>query len=362
MEQILGVRGRSRGQGIRTAQTINSKTQNLKTAIITGIGGQDGAYLAQKLLSEGYKVIGTTRSISTFDNFRLRYLGIADQIILTRLNEINISSAKDLISQYHPTEIYNLAAQSSVAHSFKDPFETIQYNVLSVMSWLQAIMDTAPETRFYQASSSEMFGNIASEKLPLTENVIFHPASPYGISKATAHWLVVNYREAHGLFGANGILFNHESPLRGQGYVIKKVLSHLVAIHRGKKSEPIKMGNLAIKRDWGYAPAYVAAMHKILQQAASDDYLICSGNVMSLDTFISKSCEKLQVDKQRYILSDPLLFRPNELLEIYGDPAKAKNKLQWNYQITNDELIQLLIREEIKFQEWQESKNHNKEI
>ena len=324
----------------------------LKTAIITGIGGQDGAYLAALLIQHGYRVIGTTRSVSAFDDYRLRYLGISDQVTLTRLNEINTASVTDLISLYKPAEIYNLAAQSSVGYSFQEPFETIQYNVMSVMSWLKAIADYAPHIRFYQASSSEMFGNISSDKLPLKENVIFHPASPYGISKAAAHWLVVNYRESHHLYGANGILFNHESPLRGSGYVIKKILSHLVSVHRGQSSAMLKIGNTAIRRDWGYAPHYVEAMHQILQQDTPDDYLICSGNVMSLDEFIDTACKKLTLDRNLYLLSDPSLYRPNDLMEIYGDPTKAREKLGWRHSLSNEALIDKLIEEEVKFQEW----------
>ncbi|MBK7372348.1 MAG: GDP-mannose 4,6-dehydratase [Saprospiraceae bacterium] len=223
----------------------------MKTAIITGIGGQDGAYLAQHLLQQGYRVVGTTRSVATFEDYRLRYLGIHLSVEIIRLREVNISAMADLLFTYQPDEVYNLTAQSSVAASFKDPFDTIEYNVLTVLAWVKAISDYAPHTRFYQASSSEMFGNISPEVLPLKENVIFHPASPYGISKATAHWIAVNYRESHQLYCACGILFNHESPLRGFAYVIKKILSHLVTIHRTGIDRPLLVGNTSIKKRLG---------------------------------------------------------------------------------------------------------------
>lgn len=328
----------------------------MKTAIITGIGGQDGAYLAQHLISLGYRVIGTTRSVAAFDELRLRYLGIADQVQIVRLQEITISTVSDLLFMYKPSEVYNLAAQSSVSASFKEPFQTIEYNVLSVLAWVKSIADHAPETRFYQASSSEMFGNIAEDRLPLRENVIFHPASPYGISKATAHWIAVNFRESHNLFCANGILFNHESCLRGENYVIKKIISHLVRIHRTGIHSPIQVGNTQIRRDWGYAPDYVKAMHLVLQRSLPDDYLICSGNVSSLDEFIQSACDLLQIDKGSTIQHDPSLYRPNELMAIYGDPAKAKSLLGWHYSLSNKELLKKLIEDEIRFQEWREKK------
>lgn len=331
----------------------------MKTAIITGIGGQDGAYLAQHLLQQGYRVVGTTRSVASFDDYRLRYLGIHQSVEVIRLREVNISAMADILFTYQPDEVYNLTAQSSVSASFKDPFDTIEYNVLTVLAWVKAISDYAPHTRFYQASSSEMFGNISPEVLPLKENVIFHPASPYGISKATAHWISVNYRESHHLYCANGILFNHESSLRGFGYVIKKILSHLIRIHRTGIAQPLQVGNTSIKRDWGYAPEYAKAMHLVLQQVASDDYLICSGNVWTLDEFIDAACLRLNLDKDQIIKHDPALFRPNELLAIYGDPTKAKSMLGWQYNISNLQLLDLLIRDEIHFQEWQET-NHSK--
>ncbi len=329
------------------------------TTIITGIGGQDGAYLAKYLISLGYRVTGITRSLSSFQDFRLKYLGILDQVRLIECREMDRESLVRILDEIRPDEVYNLAAQSSVGLSFEQPYATIQFNILSVLSWLEAILETDKSIKFYQASSSEMFGNIDKNKLPLRENLMFHPASPYGISKASAHWLVVNYREARQLFAANGILFNHESVLRGMNYVVKKIINHLVKIHLNYTDQPLSVGNTAIRRDWGYAPYYVEAMHKILQHKVADDFLVCSGNVMSLEDLIDKACSRLSLDRDRYVKTDPALYRPSELFEIYGDPSKARQELGWKYDLSNDELIGKLIEDEMDFIRW-ESANTRK--
>lgn len=328
----------------------------MKTSIITGIAGQDGAYLAKLLLSHGYRVIGLTRSLSGLQDFRLRYLGIFEQVELIEMPELNKDLLIPLLNRIEPDEIYNLAAQSSVGLSFEIPFETIQFNILSVLSWLEAISIVDKKIKFYQASSSEMFGNIKSDQLPLKENLLFHPASPYGISKAAAHWLIINYREAKHLFAANGILFNHESALRGPNYVVKKIVNHLTKIHLGLTGEVLYLGNTSIRRDWGYAPYYIQAMYQILQQDSPDDFLICSGNVMSLDELIQSVCLRLNLNKEMFIRIDPQLFRPNELYEIYGDPSKAKSVLQWKYTLTNEQLVNQLITDEIDFIQWNQDK------
>ncbi|HNR06424.1 MAG TPA: GDP-mannose 4,6-dehydratase [Saprospiraceae bacterium] len=338
-------------QSNSTIRQFNNSTT--RTAIITGIGGQDGAYLAKYLISLGYRVTGITRSLTTFQDFRLKYLGILDQVRLIECREMDRASLVGILEEVRPEEVYNLAAQSSVGLSFEQPYATVQFNILSVLSWLEAILETNKAVKFYQASSSEMFGNIDRNKLPLRENLMFHPASPYGISKAAAHWLVVNYREARKMFAANGILFNHESALRGMNYVVKKIINHLVKIKLQWTDQPLTVGNTAIRRDWGYAPYYVAAMHRILQHHSADDFLVCSGNVMSLDDLIDKACNRLGLDKERYVKTDPALYRPNELFEIYGDPSKARLELGWKYELSNDELIAKLIEDEIDFIHWE---------
>ncbi|MEP7323082.1 MAG: GDP-mannose 4,6-dehydratase [Saprospiraceae bacterium] len=325
----------------------------MKTAIITGIGGQDGAYLAAYLLELDYRVYGLTRSMDTFQNFRLKYLDILDKVEIIETNVITKSSLIAVLEKIQPDEIYNLAAQSSVGLSFHLPFETIEFNILSVLAWLEAIAEVNPKIRFYQASSSEMFGNISRDKLPLKENLYFHPASPYGISKATAHWMVINYRESKNLFATNGILFNHESCLRGPSYVVKKIINHLTRIKLGLIHHELKIGNVEISRDWGYAPMYIDAMHKILQYEIAEDFLICSGNMMSLSQLIDLVCNQLDLERSQYLRSDPALFRPNELVEMYGDPSKAKKQLEWNYQLSNIDLVDRLIRDEINFIQWE---------
>jgi GDPmannose 4,6-dehydratase len=323
-----------------------------KTAFITGICGQDGPYLAQFLLEKGYRVLGTTRSLATKNDLGLKYLGIEKEVEIIELNDFSLLNLKQILTKHQPNEIYNLAAQSSVGESFVKPLETIQENVMSVLSWLEAIKLVDHNISFYQASSSEMYGNVHPENLPIQEGLIFNPASPYGISKATAHWLTVNYREAHGLKTGCGILFNHESALRGSNYVIKKVIHQAILIEQGIQKTPIRVGNLAIKRDWGYSPKYVQAMWKILQQDQLDDYHICSGNLTSLNDFVGQIFDQLNIDREKYLEVDPALYRPVDLEAIYGDNNKAKQELDWKYDMKTTELIEQLIKDEYHFMEW----------
>lgn len=324
-----------------------------KTALITGICGQDGPYLAQLLLGKGYNIVGTTRSLKNKNTQGLRFLGIENEVDLIEINDFSVKNLQKIIRRHKPTEIYNLAAQSSVGVSFSKPIETVQENVMSVLSWLESIKQSGKDISFYQASSSEMYGNVSVADLPIKEGLIFNPASPYGISKASAHWLTVNYREAYGLRAGCGILFNHESPLRGANYVIKKILHQVILIAEGIQNKPIQVGNLNIERDWGYAPEYVKAMWGILQQDQLDDYHICSGTVISLKEFVSKIFSEFKLDPGQHIIVNPQLYRPVDLKAIYGDNSKAKNKLGWNYSISTDKLIKQLIADEYEFIEWQ---------
>lgn len=327
----------------------------MKTAIIIGITGQDGAYLSKLLLEKEYKVIGITRNLLVANCTNLKYLGIQSEIEMIEISKSEPSKIEHILKKYKPDEIYNLGAQSSVGHSFIDPVNTVSYNILSVLHWLEGIKNLQLNTRFYQASSSEMFGNVRSSDLPLTESLIFHPASPYGVSKAAAHWLTVNYREANQIFSACGILFNHESTLRGPNYVVKKIINAAVKIELGINNQPIFVGNTSIKRDWGYAPKYVEAMWKILQYHKAEDFLICSGNVMSLTDLIALVMNKLNLDVEKFIKIDPKLFRPVDLKEIYGDNTKAKSLLDWEYNLSNEQLIETLINDEYHFIEWESS-------
>lgn len=324
-----------------------------KKAIIIGITGQDGAYLADLLLQKEYKVYGITRDILDYDDKRLRYLGINNDVEIIELSSLDKERIIKVLKKINPDEVYNLSSQSSVGFSFVDPFSTLNYNILSVLNWLHAIKETDGKIKFYQASSSEMFGNVPVEDLPLKESLLFHPASPYGISKAAAHWLVVNYREGNRIFASCGILFNHESPLRGENYVVKKIINTAVKIKKRLHHAPVVLGNMEVKRDWGYAPEYVKAMWLMLQQKIPGDFLICSGNVMALKDLVHKVFKFLQLDPSVHLKQDISLLRPVDLEIIYGDNTKAKEELGWDYNISNDDLIRKLIEEEEKFIEWE---------
>jgi GDPmannose 4,6-dehydratase len=324
-----------------------------KKAIIIGITGQDGAYLAELLLKKDYKVYGITRDVLDYDDKKLRYLGINNDVEIIELSSLDKDRIIKVLRKIQPSEVYNLSSQSSVGYSFIDPFSTLNYNVLSVLNWLYAIKTADSKIKFYQASSSEMFGNVPVEDLPLKESLIFRPASPYGISKAAAHWLAVNYRESNNIFASCGILFNHESPLRGENYVVKKVINTAVKIKKGLHPGPLVLGNTEVKRDWGYAPEYVKAMWLILQQKVPGDFLICSGNVMALKDLVDEVFENLGLDKKVHLKQDTSLLRPVDLEIIYGDNTKAKEKLEWNYNISNKQLIKLLIADEEKFIDWE---------
>jgi GDPmannose 4,6-dehydratase len=327
----------------------------MKTAIITGISGQDGAYLAKFLLGKGYKVLGLIRPNRNQELSGLNFLGIEEDVELQELDLLNQLAVEKLIGAYQPDEFYNLAAQSSVGVSFKKPVVTFEFNTISVINILEAIRLKSPETKYYQASSSEMFGNIGEENLPLKESVLFHPASPYGISKASAHWITVNYREAYGVKACCGILFNHESCLRGENFVIKKIIRTALEIKEGKK-EVLELGNLAVQRDWGYAPKFVEAMWLMLQQNEFNEYLICSGQFTSLKNIAEKVFKQLELDFGKHVKVDQSLMRNVELDIIYGDNSKAKSELGWDYDISLDQLIDKLISDEKDFLNWKSKK------
>lgn len=317
----------------------------MKTAIISGITGQDGAYLAKLLVQKGYNVKGIIRPMQSKDIFGLKFLGINKDVDLIEINLLNNKEVENLIREYQPNEFYNLAAQSSVGVSFKNPLDTFKFNTSSVINLLEAIRQYSSETKYYQASSSEMFGNIGEENMPLKETVLFHPVSPYGISKASAHWITVNYREAFGLNACCGILFNHESCLRGDNFVIKKIIRTAFDI-KNKKSNKLKLGNISVKRDWGYAPKFVEAMWLMLQQDNFNEYLICSGNVTTLEDIVRKIFSQLNLSYEENVEIDEKLMRNLELDIIYGDNSKAKNELGWDYNYSTSQLIEQLIEDE----------------
>ena len=324
-----------------------------KTALITGITGQDGAYLASFLIKKGYKVIGTSRKLNESNLLRLEYLGCRQKITLLDVDLTDKKVVYKLINECKPNEIYNLAAQSSVGLSFKIPIETFQYNTLSVINLLDSIKEIDKKIKFYQASSSEMFGNVSSDKLPIRETQHFNPVSPYGTSKASSHFLAINYREAFGLYTSCGILFNHESSLRGDNFVVKKIINTALKIKQGKE-DTLTLGNLTVSRDWGYAPKYVEAMWKMLQMAEPDDYVICSGNNETLQNLVVKIFDKLDLDLNKHLRLNQDFMRSSDLSMMYGDNTKAREKLDWNYDLTTNDLIDHLIKDEYDYIAWLE--------
>lgn len=314
----------------------------MKTAIITGITGQDGAYLSKFLLEKGYTVIGLVRSSNTSNLKGLHHLDIVSEICFEECNLLDITNISKILQKYKPDEVYNLAAQSSVNSSFVQPLGTIEFNLISVLNLLESLKEMDRKTKFYQASSSEMFGKV--ENLPVTEKTTLHPVSPYGISKAAAHWTTVHYREAFGLFACCGIFFNHESFLRRNNFFIKKVIVESLKIAKGEK-DVLRLGNIDVYRDFGYAPEYVKAMWAMLQADKPDDYVICSGQPLSLRSIVLHVFERLGIPKKAMVI-DQDLYRPAEITNIYGDSGKAKAVLQWEYNLDFFDVLNELIKEE----------------
>jgi GDPmannose 4,6-dehydratase len=328
-----------------------------KIAIITGITGQDGSYLSKFLIEQGYKVFGFIRDASSPKLRNLKYLGIFDKVKLVSANLLDLPNLVGLIDIIKPDEIYNLAAQSSVGLSFKQPMATMQFNTISTANLLEAIRVVKPDAKFYQASSSEMHGNVKKEDLPINGKNPIHPVSPYAISKAASHWMTINYREAYGLFAVCGTLFNHESPLRGEHFVTKKILDTAVRIRRGL-ADHLLLGNLRVFRDWGYAPEYIEAIWLMLQQEEPEDFIICSGEAHSLEEFVKEVFKKLDLDFERFVKIDKSLYRPVDLEIIYGDNSKAKELLGWQYDTKFEELIRVLVKDENEYFEWKLSNDN----
>lgn len=293
------------------------------------------------MLEKGYKVYGLTRSGNATNLSGLQYLKIMDAVEILEVDLLDFTQVISIIKKTQPDEIYNLAAQSSVSMSFQQPIGTIQFNILSVLNLLEAIKLVNNKIKFYQASSSEMYGKVSA--LPVTEKNALHPLSPYAISKASAHWISINYRESFDLFTACGVLFNHESYLRTPTFFVKKILKSGLLMANGKL-DVLRVGNIDIKRDFGYAPRYVEAMWLMLQQAQAADYLISSGQSVTLRSIIEHVFQRLNISLDRLVV-DPALFRPTEIEDIYGDPSLAR-QLGWNYQLNFFEVLDLLLEEE----------------
>lgn len=315
---------------------------NKRTALITGITGQDGAYLTRLLLEHNYRIVGLVRSSYNANLSKLRYLDVLEHVTIEECDLLDLSQVIKILNQYKPDEIYNLAAQSSVSLSFQQPIGTIQFNINSVVNLLEAIRLVKPDTKFYQASTSEMFGKI--EQLPITEDSKFHPLSPYAISKVAAHYITINYRESYKLFTCCGILFNHESYLRGENFFVKKVIRAALEIARGARQE-LEVGNLQIKRDFGWSEKYVEAMWLMLQAEEPEDYVISSGASVWLKDIVEYVFNKLSIDHSRLKINQQF-FRPTDIEDIYGSSEKARRQLNWNYNLDFFSVLDKLIEEE----------------
>lgn len=320
-----------------------------KKALITGITGQDGSYLAELLLDKGYEVHGIIRRSSSFNTDRIDHLYNDPHIEGTKLflhygDLSDSSNVSRLLEKIHPDEIYHLGAQSHVRVSFDTPEYTGDVTGLGTLRILDAIKDTQINAKFYQASSSELYGKV--QEIPQKETTPFYPRSPYAVAKLYAYWITVNYRESYNIFGCNGILFNHESPRRGETFVTRKITKALAKIAAGKQKK-LYLGNIDAKRDWGYAKDYVEAMWLMLQQDTPDDYVIATGETYSVKDFLTEAFSIVNLDWQKYVEIDPKYFRPAEVDLLIGDPTKAKQKLAWKPRTSFKELVKIMVEADL---------------
>ena len=313
-------------------------------ALITGITGQDGSYLADLLLDKGYQVYGMVRRSSTENFDRIEH--IKDKVTLVQADLLDQLSIINIIKEIRPGEIYNLAAQSFVPTSWVQPVLTGEFTALGVTRMLEAIRLVDPAIKFYQASSSEMFGKV--RETPQTELTPFHPRSPYGVAKAYGHWITVNCRESYGIFACSGILFNHESPRRGREFVTRKITDHVARIKLGTATE-LRLGNLDAKRDWGFAGDYVRAMWMMLQQPVADDFVIATGRTHSVRDFCQIAFEHVGLDYRKYVAIDQQFVRPAEVDLLLGDSAKAKRQLGWEPEVSFERLVTMMVDADLDY-------------
>jgi GDPmannose 4,6-dehydratase len=316
-----------------------------KKALVTGVTGQDGSYLAELLLEKGYEVHGLVRRSSSFNTWRIDH--IRDRLTLHYGDLVDQNSLVRTLEAVAPDEVYNLAAQSHVKVSFEMPEYTTDVTAIGVLRVLDAARDIGLKTRLYQAGSSEMFGLV--QETPQTERTPFHPRSPYAVSKVFGHWMAVNYRESYGLHVSNGILFNHESPRRGENFVTRKITMGVAAIKQGRQTE-LRLGNLDAKRDWGFAGDYVEAMWRMLQQDEPDDYVIATGETHSVREFCEEAFSHAGLDWQEHVKVDPKYFRPAEVDLLLGDPSKSRRVLGWEPQVTFKELARMMVDADLEAQ------------
>ncbi len=314
----------------------------MKKALVTGVTGQDGSYLAEFLLEKGYQVVGMVRRTSTTNFERIKH--IQDQLILAQGDLLDQTSLVDIMKEYQPDEIYNLAAQSFVPTSWQQPVLTGEFTALGVTRMLEAMRMVAPKARFYQASSSEMFGKV--REVPQNENTPFYPRSPYGVAKAYGHWITVNYRESYDLFACSGILFNHESPRRGLEFSTRKVTHGAARIKLGLEDE-LPMGNLDAQRDWGFAGDYVRAMWLMLQQEEPEDFVVATGKPHSVRQLLELAFGVLDLDWKDYVKVDQRFLRPADVNQLVGDATKAREKLGWKPTVSFEELIEMMVESDL---------------
>lgn len=312
-------------------------------ALITGITGQDGSYLAEFLLEKGYDVIGMVRRSSTEPYDRIQH--IRDKVTLAQADLLDQLSIINLIEEHHPDEVYNLAAQSFVPASWGQPVLTGEFDALGVTRVLEAIRLVNKDIKFYQASSSEMFGKV--QEVPQKETTPFYPRSPYGVAKVYGHWITINYRESFGIHASSGILFNHESPRRGLEFVTRKITDGAVRIKLGL-TEKLALGNLDSRRDWGFAGDYVKAMWLMLQQDKPDNFVIATGETHSVEDFVRLSFEHLDLDFEKYVIKDPRFVRPAEVDLLLGDPSQAKEILGWETEVSFESLVKMMVDADMK--------------
>jgi GDPmannose 4,6-dehydratase len=323
----------------RSSETVT------KTAFITGITGQDGAYLAKFLMEKGYRVAGLLPRRSTSNLWRLEYLNIADEVEYRDGDVLDLSSLIRAVKAVKPDEVYHLAAQSFVGSSWEQPILTAEVTGMGVLHVLEAIREVDPGIKMYQASSSELYGLI--QEPMQSEQTPFYPRSPYAVSKLFGYWMTKNYRESFGMFASNGILFNHESPLRGLEFVTRKVTHTVAQIAAGRKKE-LRLGNIHAKRDWGFAGDYVEAMWLMLQQQKPDDFVIATGTTTTVEEMCRIAFDYVGLDFQDYLVIDPQLFRPAEVDVLLGNPAKAKRELGWEPKTGLQELIHMMVEADLQ--------------
>jgi GDPmannose 4,6-dehydratase len=314
-----------------------------KRALITGITGQDGSYLAELLLDKGYEVHGLVRRSSSFNTWRIDH--VRDRLVLHYGDLVDQNSLARALEALHPDEVYNLAAQSHVKVSFDMPEYTTDVTAIGVLRVLDAVRDLGLHTRVYQAGSSEMFGLV--QETPQTERTPFHPRSPYAVSKVYGHWMAVNYRESYGMHVSNGILFNHESPRRGENFVTRKITMAVAAIKQGREKE-LRLGNLDAKRDWGYAKDYVEAMWRMLQRDQPGDYVVATGETRSVREFCEEAFGCVGLDWKDFVKVDPKYFRPAEVDLLLGDAGKARRELGWEPRVTFKDLARLMVEADLE--------------